>query len=123
MQTQTANAPATLDSAPSVGFSRFNPSHWFKVKAERVRLGINKDNQAVLPIEHPLVGTILVDQRTNTPYLVESVSKDWLNGWFYRAMLKTGDSHAVRVIENISSTNEGVLQGVLTFNRVFVPLK
>jgi len=101
-------------------FSHFDMPHWVRVQAARSRFGIVRDTEAgkVLP-HHPLVGRELYDPETGNTYVVESVKKDWLQGWFLRAKLCRGDLKFQYVVENLSSTSPVALRSYFNFKEMF----
>lgn len=101
-------------------FSQFDTSHWMRVKAERSRLGIVRNTEAgkLLP-DHPLVGRTLTDPETGNQYYVESVKKDWLQGWFLLATLNRNGSHLQCVVENISSNSTDAIRSHFMFKEMF----
>jgi hypothetical protein len=101
-------------------FSQFDMSHWLRVKAERSRLGIvrNTESGKQLP-HHPLVGRTLTDPETGNQYYVESVKKDWLQGWFLLAKLNRNGSHLQCVVENHSSVSPDAIRSHFMFKEMF----
>jgi hypothetical protein len=101
-------------------FSQFDLDHWLRVKAERSRLGIVRQTESgrQLP-DHPLVGRTLTDPETGNSYVVESVKKQWLMGWFLLATLNRNGSHLQCVVENHSSISPDALRSHRTFREMF----
>jgi hypothetical protein len=102
-------------------FSHFDTKHWYRVKAERSRLGLHRATEVGAEVQHALVGRTLVEQDTGDTYRVQNVTKDWYHGWFLRAFLVslknplTG-SHRVCHVENISCQDEGIQQQIEHFH-------
>lgn len=101
-------------------FSQFDMSHWLRVKAERSRLGIVSETESGKQMQnHPLVGRTLTDPETGNEYYVESVKKDWLQGWFLLAMLNRNGSHMQCVVENQSSVSPDAIRSYFKFKEMF----
>ncbi len=100
-------------------FSHFDLDHWFKVKAERSRLGINRTAQRTADEPHSLNGREVVDTRTGERYIVERVYRDWFKGWFVAALLQRNGSHRTCVVDNVACHDESVLSQLADFKTHF----
>ncbi len=80
-------------------FSQFDWSHWLKVRAERERLGLPLSSDRGAQHDHPIVGKTLRERESGITYRVESVTKDWVMGWVFSALLCNGNSHRRCIIE------------------------
>lgn len=100
-------------------FSYFDQAHWHKVRAVRRQLGIVSRSEVGDRVSHPLVGKNVLDRTSGETYQVESVKKDWLQGWFYTALLSVNGSHRVCLIENKSCVNPGIVEEIEKFSQNF----
>jgi hypothetical protein len=98
-------------------FSFFDENHWQQVKTERIRQGIPNVTMVGGPVAHPWVGRELVEAVTNNRMTILCVKKDWKQGWFLVAEVRVAHEHVTydTVIENISSTNAEVIEGLSYF--------
>ena len=98
-------------------FSKFDSDHWSLVYRTRRELGLPAwtIEQRRLP-EHPLMGKRVFDESTGKTYTVDSVHKDFYCGYFVAlTMVDDSGSHAVRYIENVSSTSGVIIDAVQDF--------
>lgn len=107
-------------SAVATQYSHFDMNHWLAVSAERRRQGMARHpERGQLQPDHPLVGKTLVDTATNRTYVVESVRKDWLQGWYMTAMLNCEGSHRVVIVQAQPWTCPTILSQLQVFEGTF----
>lgn len=99
-------------------YSFFDRNHWHRVQVERRRQGLDRGvGQQLIP-EHYLVNRVLYDTTTGRHYVVMSVRREWLNGWFVSAALRlegSQDHCRTCAVENLSSEHPDVLAQLEVF--------
>ena len=110
-----------MQAAHPSHFFKFDQDHWLRVKAERTRLGIIPGRKASLASleSHRLLSVQVLDTRTGERYSIDQISREWLQGTYLTATMRSENKSKVLVIENISSENEDVLDQLAEFTVYF----
>lgn len=90
-------------------------------KARRER-GIPVANLNVQLEDHPYAGKKVIKTDTGEVGVVESVQKQWYDGWYIAVLINFDGSHALRTWENIDCRSANVLD-IIAENRekLFMP--
>jgi len=89
---------------------KFDLHHYRAIRKERKKRGLPVAELKVVLEDHELLGKQVYDTDKQKYYIVESVQKHWLMGWYILLLLRDKeDSHGLRVWENISSGNETII--------------
>lgn len=119
VQREIAFADGRITVVGSDGsFSQTDTSQWHRVYAERRRLKLPERD--VPASTHPLVGKTLRERDTGKPWVVESVTRQWLAGFADVALLRDEFfSHTTQVVHNHSSVAPDFVRGHESFVRRF----
>jgi hypothetical protein len=101
-------------------FSHFDLDHWLKVKAERARQGlVAKTERGAEAVDHFLKGKTVLDTASHRAYIVESVQKDWFQGWFLVALLNHNGSHRICVVDSLTCQAPSIQRAHAQFEEGF----
>ena len=98
-------------------FSFFDSVHWARVRAARRELGLPHRGKKEGPIEgHYLTGRRLKDVH-GVEHVVQSVDREWFQGYCVSLALKTDQGYLSRVYVN--GTSKSLSAAILSFADLF----
>lgn len=102
-------------------FASVDVGHWLRVRKAREEQGTYRPSPSRGRIEnHPMQGLSLTHQDGKV-YTVQSVSRDFLAGWFETVLLvDASGSHASHVLRNISSLSPDITRQADAFAQNFL---
>lgn len=84
-----------------------------KVREESDELE-TKDTLINFP-NHPLVDEEVFDEKDDDTGVVETVAKEWYDGWYWKLIIRYGTSHGVVFVYNESSEQQVIQDAVEEF--------
>lgn len=107
-----------IELTPGVQLNaEFNEKHWQQVLKAREKQGLPCFRS--VPVDGPIVGTVLREVDTSKKYTVQRVRRGWLNGWFTEAKLESPVGQIIVVVGNESSINPKIRAGLKVYQGMF----